>query len=75
MHYGWVMQCFRLRSSESWVDVCLYSANGRWIATADTVDGRTLGTGETSLEALWGALHPFPDEIGHLLASLDQQLA
>jgi hypothetical protein len=69
------MQCFRLRSPGTWVDVCLYSANGRWIATADTGSGRTLGTGETSLEALWGALHPFPDEIGDLLASLDQQSA
>jgi hypothetical protein len=55
VQYGAMVECFRLRSSESWVDVCLLEVNGRWIATAETPDGPTLGTGTSSLEALWGA--------------------
>jgi hypothetical protein len=75
VQYGAMVECFRLRSSESWVDVCLLEVNGRWIATAETPDGPTLGTGTSSLEALWGALDPFRDVIGELLASMDEQVA
>ena len=75
VHYGSVVQCYRLRSSQRWVDVCLLEVNGRWIATADVPEGRTLGTGDSSLEALWAALDPFHEVIGELLASMDEQLA
>lgn len=74
VHYAEVVECFRLRASDLWVDVCLLEVNGRWIATADTPGGRTLGTGMSSLEALWGALDPFHDVIGELLASMGEQL-
>jgi hypothetical protein len=70
-----MVRCFRLRCSEFWIDVCLLEVNGRFVATADTGEGRTLGTGDSSLEALWTALAPFHHVIGELLASMDQQLA
>jgi hypothetical protein len=50
--------------------VRLLEVNGRWIASADTVDGPTLGCGTTSFDALWQALAPFDRVIGGLLASM-----
>ncbi len=64
------MQQFRLVCSDFWVDVRLLEVNGRWIGSADTVDGPSLGCGMTSFEALWQALEPFDGVIGELLASL-----
>lgn len=52
------------------VDVRLLEINGRWIASADTVDGPTLGYGTTSFDALWQALAPYDGVIRGLLASL-----
>ena len=66
-----MVQCLRLRCTEFWVDVCLLEVNGRWIASADRPGGRTLGTGLSSMEALWGALEPFDEVIGELLASIE----
>jgi hypothetical protein len=66
-----MVQCLRLRCAEFWVDVCLLEVNGRWIASADAPNGRTLGTGTSSLEALWGALEPYDDVIGDLIASIE----
>ena len=48
----------------------LLEVEGRWIASADTVDGPSLGCGTTSFDALWQALEPFDGAIGDLLASL-----
>lgn len=56
--------------SDFWVDVRLLEVNGRWIGSADTVDGQSLGCGTTSFDALWQALEPFDGIIGELLASL-----
>jgi hypothetical protein len=69
MHTGAVQQ-FRLTCSEFWVDVRLREFDGRWIASADTKAGPTLGCGSTALDALWQALQPFDTVIGELLASL-----
>jgi hypothetical protein len=66
-----MVQCLRLRCTDFWVDVCLLEVNGRWIASADARNGRTLGTGTSSLEALWGALEPYDDVIGELIASIE----
>jgi hypothetical protein len=64
------MQRYRLVCDPFWVDVRLREFNGRWIASADTVRGPTLGCGTTAFEAVWEALAPFGGLIGPLLASL-----
>ena len=43
---------------------------GRWIASADTLDGPSLGYGPTAFAALWMALQPFEAVIEELLASV-----
>ena len=64
------VQTFRLLCSAFWVDVRLLEVNGRWIASADTPDGPSLGCGTDAFEALWQALEPFEGVVGELLASL-----
>ena len=51
----------RLTCSAFWVDVRLREINGRWIASADTPDGPSLGLGELALEAIEQALEPFKE--------------
>jgi hypothetical protein len=66
----------RLTCSLFDVDVRLREFNGRWIASADTPDGRpTLGWGMSALGALWMALDPFGLVIDELLASLPDDVA
>ena len=64
------VQTYRLHCEAYWVDVRLLEVNGRWIASADTVDGPTLGCGTVAFAALWQALAPFESVVGDLLASL-----
>ena len=64
------VQRYRLLCSAFWVDVRLLEVNGRWIASADTDDGPSLGCGTDAFAALWQALEPFVDVVGELLASL-----
>ena len=66
---GLVMR-YRLHTTAFWVDVRLLEVNGRWIASADTPDGPSLGCGTDAFEALWQALEPFESVVGELLASL-----
>jgi hypothetical protein len=61
---------YRLECSAFWVDVRMLEVNGRWIASADTPRGPSLGCGGSALEALWLALEPFEGVVGELLASL-----
>lgn len=68
------MHQLRLRCSEFWVDIRLRDFNGRWLASADTVDGPSLGWGHTAFAALWMALEPFDGVIDELLASLSEEL-
>src|SRR5919106_4976704 len=44
--YTSAMIRLRLRCSAFWVDVRLREINGRWIASADTLDGPSLGLGK-----------------------------
>jgi hypothetical protein len=60
----------RLTCSAFWVDVRLREINGRWIASADTPDGPSLGLGLRALDALEAALEPFEGIVDDLLASL-----
>jgi hypothetical protein len=64
------MIVLRLTCSAFWVDVRLRELNGRWIASADTPDGPTLGTGKGAIEAVEHALEPFEGIVDALLASL-----
>lgn len=68
-----MVQHLRLQCAEFWVDARLLEVNGRWLASADTQHGPTLGCGATSMEALWLALEPFSDVVGELLASVEAE--
>ncbi len=64
------MTLMRLTFSAFWVDVRLLEINGRWIASADTPDGPSLGLGDLALEAIEQALEPFEGMADELLASV-----
>ena len=64
------MIVMRLTCSPFWVDVRLLEINGRWIASADTPDGPSLGLGELALAANEQALEPFDGIVAELLASV-----
>lgn len=69
------MQQVRLYCSLFHVDVRLREFNGRWLASADTPDGPSLGWGMSAVGALWMALEPFDEVIEELLASASNELA
>jgi hypothetical protein len=64
------MISFRLTCSSLWVDVRMRELNGRWIASADTPGGPSLGLGKGAIEAVEHALEPFEGIVDELLASL-----
>ena len=64
------MIILRLSCSSFWVDVRLREINGRWIASADTPDGPTLGLGKGAVEAIEHALERFEGIVDELLESL-----
>jgi hypothetical protein len=67
------VQTHRLSCDAFSVEVRLLEVNGRWIASADTADGPSLGCGTTAFDALWQALAPFDGVIGDLLASMPSE--
>jgi hypothetical protein len=64
------MDTLRLSCSTFYVDVRLLEINGRWIASADTPGGPSLGLGLAASEAIEAALEPFGALADELLASL-----
>ena len=64
------MLTFRLRCSGFYVDVRLREFNGKWIASADTADGLSLGVGTTATQAVESCLVPFEGMVEALLDSL-----
>ena len=70
MVYTYPVIVLRLTCSLFWVDVRLREINGRWIASADTPNGPSLGLGEEALEAIAGALEPFSSIADELMSSL-----
>ena len=64
------MIVMRLTCSPFWVDVRLREINGRWIASADTPHGPSLGLGERAIDAIRAALVPFDGIVDELLASV-----
>ena len=65
----------RLTCSEFYVDARLTAIEGRWLASADTVDGPSLRTGETPVDALMEALQPFEGAVDELLACVPPDVA
>jgi len=68
--YTFPMIVLRLSCPTFWVDVRLREIRGRWIASADTPDGPSLGLGHMPVEAIESALEPFDGIAAQLLASL-----
>ena len=64
------MISLRLSCSTCRVDVRLLEINGRWIASADTLSGPSLGVGKGAIEAVEHALEPFEPLVDELMASL-----
>ncbi len=67
--YIYAMTVLRLTCSTFYVDVRLLEIDGRWIASADTAAGPSLGLGERAIDAVRGALEPFEGMVDELLAT------
>lgn len=67
------VRTYRLQCSEFCVEARTREFNGRWLASADTPHGPTLGVGRSEFEALWAALEPFAPVVDQLLASLSRE--
>jgi hypothetical protein len=70
MRYTCTMISLRLSCSTFWVEVRLLEINGRWIASADTLNGPSLGLGKGAIEAVEQALEPFAPLVEELMESL-----
>jgi hypothetical protein len=68
--YIYAITVLRLSCSTFWADVRLAEMYGRWIASADTPDGPSLGLGLGAVEAIEAALEPSEGLVDELLASL-----
>lgn len=68
------MQTMRLSCRWFWVDVRVAGMNGRWIASADTPYGPSLGLGWTPRQALERSLEPFEGVIDELLHTAPREL-
>ncbi len=64
----------RLTSSVLWVDVRLLRLGGKWLASADTTDGPSLGLGRLPGEAVRYALEPFDALVDELMDALPDEL-
>lgn len=64
----------RLVCSDFWADVRLSQLRGRWLASADTPDGPTLGLGWFPVDALEAALEPFEGIVDELLTTVPEDL-
>jgi hypothetical protein len=65
----------RLHCSLLYVDARLREFDGRWLASADTPDGPTLGWGISPVGALRAALEPFDGVIDELLATCPAEVS
>ena len=63
----------RLLSSLFWVDVRLSQLDGKWLASADTPQGPSLGLGRLPQLALLEALAPFGGLVDELMASVPDE--
>ena len=65
---------FRLVASAFWVDVRLRNIRGRWIASADTPDGPSVGVSFFPMDALRAALRPFDGLVEELMQTAPSEL-
>jgi hypothetical protein len=63
------METIRLSCAKFWVDVRLREMNGRWLGSADTPGGPSLGLGLCAIDAIEAALEPFHGIVEELMAS------
>jgi hypothetical protein len=63
----------RLAGPSFSVDVRVLQARGKWIASADTPRGPSLGLGFAAEEAIEAALQPFDGKVAELLGSLHRK--
>ena len=68
------LRTLRLVCPELWADVRVRQVGDRWVASADTPDGPSLGLGRHPLEALSHALEPFDGYVDELLATVPDDL-
>lgn len=68
------VRTIRLVCSGFAADVRLTQLNGRWLASADTPDGPSLGAAWFPLDALEAALEPFDGFVDELLATVPADL-
>jgi hypothetical protein len=61
------LETTRLQCSTFYVVLRIRDFGGRWIASADTSGGPSLGYGDSSFEAVWRALERFDGVINELL--------
>ncbi len=69
------MAQLRLTCEAFYVDVRLREINARFIASADTPNGPSLGVGAGVTEAIEAALEPFEDAVKDLMASLPRAVS
>jgi hypothetical protein len=70
-----MMRVRELRLHSSWllVKVRLLHLDGRWLASADTPDGPSLGLGRLPEEALFQALEPFAGIVEELMETVPDE--
>jgi hypothetical protein len=68
------MHTLRLSCRWFWVDVRVAAINGRWIASADTPHGPSLGVGWTPRQALISSLEAFEGVVDELLHTAPDEL-
>lgn len=64
----------RPTSSLFWVDVRLVRLDGKWLASADTAVGPSLGLGRLPHEALIHALQPFDGVVDEPMDTVPDEL-
>ncbi len=68
------VRTMRLACSGFSTDVRLTQLHGRWVASADTPDGPSLGMGWFPVDALEEALEPFDGFVEELMATVPEDL-
>lgn len=68
------VRTMRLVCSGFWADVRLTQLRGRWVASADTPNGPSIGLGWFPVDALEDALAPFDGFAEELMATIPEDL-
>jgi hypothetical protein len=71
---GLVVVKMRLYCDDFWVDVRLTEFDGRWLASADTRNGPSLGRAMSPLAATIEALAPYQGHVEELMMTAPPEL-